>query len=122
MVRAEDEHGEEEQRKRFAAAVRYSGLDLDAIWLRYFSIGGAAGEYEVDAYLNALLSLPTLQRDLLAHAVNELIDELPTPPRAPYSASVKQRHEETRETSGNGAPQPGASRQESSEPESRGLQ
>lgn len=118
MVRAEDDHGEEEQRNSFAKAVRHSGLDLDAIWLRYFSIGGAAGEYEVDAYLNALLSLPTLQRDLLAHAVNELIDELPTPPRAPYSTAVKLRREETEETSGNASP----SRQGSSEPETHGRQ
>jgi hypothetical protein len=38
----------------------------------------------VDAYIQSLLSLPASQRDLLAHAANELIDELPPLPRAPY--------------------------------------
>jgi hypothetical protein len=42
------------------------------------------GEYEVDAYIQSLFSLPAGQRDLLAHAANELIDELPPLPRAPY--------------------------------------
>ncbi|MCC9205962.1 hypothetical protein [Arthrobacter sp. zg-Y769] len=59
--------------------------------MRYFSIGGAAGEYEVDAYINGSLSLPPLQRDILAHAANELIDQLPARPRAPYCAEVTQR-------------------------------
>jgi hypothetical protein len=47
-------------------------------------MSGDAGEYEVEAYLQGLLSLPPVQRDLLALAANELIDDLPRP-RAPYS-------------------------------------
>ncbi|WP_407681111.1 hypothetical protein [Pseudarthrobacter siccitolerans] len=47
-------------------------------------MSGDAGEYEVEAYLQGLLSLPPVQRDLLALAANELIDDLPRP-HAPYS-------------------------------------
>jgi hypothetical protein len=52
--------------------------------MRYFSISGEAGDYEIDAYLNGSFTLSAIQADLLAHAVNELIDEIPLP-RAPYS-------------------------------------
>ncbi|WP_222123013.1 hypothetical protein, partial [Staphylococcus epidermidis] len=54
---------------------------------RYFSIGGTVGEYEVEAYVQGLLSLPTLQRDLLAMAANELINAVPRL-RAPYAKDL----------------------------------
>ncbi|KHL04334.1 hypothetical protein [Sinomonas humi] len=66
-------------------AMDEAGLTIGMVWLRYFSLTGKAGEYEVDAYLNGLLVLPELQRDLVSHAVNELIDEKSGPRRAPYS-------------------------------------
>ncbi|MBT2566959.1 hypothetical protein J7I84_10730 [Arthrobacter sp. ISL-85] len=62
-------------------------LPLGEVWIRYFSFTGVAGEYEVDAYLNGSLELPAHERDLVAHAVNELINELPPPPTAPYSTN-----------------------------------
>jgi hypothetical protein len=65
-------------------ALTSSGINTGDLWLRYFSLGGTVGEYEVDAYIGSLLSLPPIQRDLLATAANELIDELPPPPRAPF--------------------------------------
>ena len=65
--------------------MRHSDLPLKGLWLRYFSMGGTAGEYELDAYINGLYSLPVLERDILAQAVNEMIDMLPPPPRASYS-------------------------------------
>lgn len=75
---------EQEQSRLLRKALHRSGLRHGELWLRYFSIGGAVGEYEVDAYIQSLFSLPPSQRDLLAHAANELIDELPPLPRAPY--------------------------------------
>lgn len=66
-------------------AMEQAGLDLGTVWMRYFGMTGVAGEYEVDAYLNGSLPLPDIQADLLAHAINELIDELPPRLRAPYS-------------------------------------
>ncbi|WP_458116016.1 hypothetical protein [Arthrobacter sp. D2-10] len=79
---------EDTQRRLLNAAVSHSRLDISELWLYYFSIGGSAGEYEVEAYLNASFSLPAIERDLLAHAVNELIDMIPPPPRAPYSSDL----------------------------------
>jgi hypothetical protein len=62
----------EEQRERTAAAYRSAGLALEALWLHYFSIGGDAGELEIDAYLNRSYMLRSVQRDLLDHAIHEL--------------------------------------------------
>jgi len=75
---------ESQQRAMLRSAVQAAGISVGELWLYYFSLGGAVGEYEVEAYLQGLLSLPSLQRDLLAMAANELIDDMPRP-RAPYS-------------------------------------
>lgn len=76
----------ERQRRLTREAMAEAGLRVGEVWLRYFSLTGNAGEYEVDAYLNGLMLLPRMQRDLVSHAVNELIDETPGGPRAPYSS------------------------------------
>jgi hypothetical protein len=75
---------EPEQRRMLRAALKAAGLNAGDLWLNYFSIGGTVGEYEVEAYLQGLLSLPAIQRDLLAMAANELIDDIPRT-HAPYS-------------------------------------
>lgn len=64
--------------------MKAADISISALWLKYFGLSGDAGEYEVEAYLQGLLSLPASQRDLLALAANELIEDLPRP-RAPYS-------------------------------------
>jgi hypothetical protein len=69
---------------RFYAAFEASKLTVAELWLRYFAIGGAASELEVDAYLNGAIALPAIQHDMLAHAINERLDEI-APPAAPYS-------------------------------------
>ncbi|MGU3586461.1 hypothetical protein ACLBYD_25235 [Rhodococcus sp. C26F] len=76
-----------EHRHRFLAALRAAGLDVEELWLRYFALGGEVGKVEIEAYLNGLLPLPRLQHDLIAHAINERLDEI-APPRAPYSAEL----------------------------------
>jgi hypothetical protein len=77
-------HSPEEQRQRTLHAIHASGLDVQSVWLRYFSLTGNVDEFEVDAYLNGLITLTPMDRDLVSHAVNELITETP-PPTAPYS-------------------------------------
>ena len=77
----------EYQARATREAMEEAGLPINAVWMRYFSFTGAAGEYEIDAYLNGSLALPAHERDLVAHAVNELIKELPPRRLAPYSSS-----------------------------------
>lgn len=79
------ENSGESRRALLAKAVRHSKLRLPDVWFYYFSLGGTAGEYEIDAYINASYFLPPIQHDILAQAVNEMIDDLPPAPRAPFS-------------------------------------
>ena len=76
-----------EHRRQLLAALRASELGVEELWLRYFALGGEVGKMEIEAYLNGLLPLPRLQHDLLAHAINERLDEI-APPRAPYAAEL----------------------------------
>jgi hypothetical protein len=69
---------------RFHAAFEASKLSVAELWLRYFALGGEASELEVDAYLNGAIALPAIQHDMLAHAINERLDEI-APLPAPYS-------------------------------------
>ncbi|WP_427173296.1 hypothetical protein [Arthrobacter sp. 92] len=83
MALGEDE---DEQRRRFEEMFPSADLRLEELWLRYFSVGGVASQFEVEAYIHGAISLPPLQRDILAHALNERLDELEAPDsRAPYS-------------------------------------
>lgn len=92
---------EQDQCRLLSRALTCAGISTGELWLRYFSIGGNAGEYEVDAYIQSILSLPSNDRDLLAHAANELIDEIPPLPRAPYLEDLKaQRHPVSRSSPG----------------------
>ena len=65
--------------------LRLAELSTEQLWLRFFSLGGDTGLVEVQAHLAGLMPLPRLQRDMLAHAVNERLDELLLSGRVPYS-------------------------------------
>lgn len=75
------------QADRVRQALGAAGIDLGRLWMHYFSIGGAVGELEIDAFLHHSLTLPALQRDLLAHAVNELLDHQ-GPARVPAASDL----------------------------------
>lgn len=80
--------GEEEsaQRQGFEHSLPNADVSVEELWLRYFALGGQAGQFEVEAYIHGAMALPALQRDVLAHALNERLDEISSPgPRAPYS-------------------------------------
>lgn len=67
----------------------HAELTVEQLWLRYFALGGDAGLVEVEAYLRGLMPLAALQSDLLAHAVNERLDELVWQRRVPYRRVVR---------------------------------
>ena len=87
----EDRGSDDDLRQQLASAVRYWRMPVKDIWLRYFSLGGSVGEYELDAYINSSYTISPLQHDILAQAINELIDARPEPPRAPYSSDALDR-------------------------------
>ncbi|MGQ1795836.1 hypothetical protein ACT4S5_01655 [Kocuria oceani] len=79
-----------EQARLLHEVIGRAGIAVKHLWFHYFTLGGNAGEIEVEAYLHQALHLPSLQRDLLAHAANELIDQQP-PLRAPYTSELLNR-------------------------------
>lgn len=76
------------QRRALSSGLVRSGLRLEDLWMRYFSLGGDAGRIEVEAYLHELMLLPRLQTDLLAHALNEYVLELSDQLTVPYSSEL----------------------------------
>ena len=48
-----------------------SGMTGNELWLRQISVGGTAGEIEVEAYILGLLEPSEHQHDVLAQAINE---------------------------------------------------
>jgi hypothetical protein len=78
---------EPQQRQLLATAMKIAGIATSEVWLKYFSLGGEAAEYEVHAYIEGLLSLPLVQRDLHAMAANELTTRTPKG-QAPYANEI----------------------------------
>ncbi len=78
----------EEQRRIVAACFARTGLTVEQLWLRYFALGGDVSRVELDGFLQELVPLPRIQRDMVAHAVNERLDEVSEVRRAPYSRAT----------------------------------
>lgn len=79
---------EDTQRRSTWLAHQHAELTVEELWLRYFALGGIAAALEIEAYLHGLMVLPPMQRDMLAQAVNERLDELVGRGRVPYSRFV----------------------------------
>jgi hypothetical protein len=78
-----------DQQRSLSLAVQHAQLPISQLWLRYFALGGTEGPIEIDAYVHGLTELNIQQRDVLAHAVNERLDELTGEHRATYSRMVR---------------------------------
>ena len=52
-------------------ARRRSGLSLEGLWIRYFALGGDASHLELEGFLTGALVPNRMQRDLVAHVINE---------------------------------------------------
>lgn len=91
MAMADDDAVNYEQARRLRDTMTIAGIDRKQLWLHYFSIGGDASEFELDAYLHQSLVLSFLQRDLFAQAANEILIEL-RPPKAPFAADLLDGH------------------------------
>ncbi|WP_157940218.1 GAF domain-containing protein [Arthrobacter ruber] len=56
-------------------SLRSARLEVTSVWFTYASFGGQRDLPEVVAYLQGAEQLPIVDRDLVAHALNEMIDE-----------------------------------------------
>lgn len=83
---------EDDQRRCFRLALDAAPLTLEQVWIKYFGVGGEAGLTEVQAYVYGALNFPALERDLLAHALNETLNSLGVNcRRASYSRAIQPR-------------------------------
>ncbi|MDQ7808578.1 PP2C family protein-serine/threonine phosphatase [Amycolatopsis sp. A133] len=78
-----------EQQRSLVLAFKHAQLSVEDLWLRYFGVGGQAGFIDIDAYVHGLADLPPLERDTLAVAVNERLDELIWTHRAGFSREIR---------------------------------
>lgn len=74
-------------------AMLHADLALALVWDHFVNMGGIIGEMEMDAYLHGVMPLEAPERDCVAQAVNELLDDLVMTGcspccRAPYSYGV----------------------------------
>ncbi|MHC5560858.1 hypothetical protein [Kocuria sp. U4B] len=83
----DDQAAGREQARLLGEALHRAGIEIHWLWLQAFRLGGNLSELEIEAYLHHCLHLSPFQRDVLAHAANNLIDQLPRP-RAPYSTEI----------------------------------
>ncbi|MGY1804130.1 PP2C family protein-serine/threonine phosphatase [Blastococcus sp. SYSU D00922] len=80
---------EDAQLAGLVRAYAHADLTPEELWRRYFALGGDADLVDVDACLAGLLPLAPDQRDLLAHALNERLDELVQAHRVPYRRQIR---------------------------------
>jgi hypothetical protein len=78
------------QQQAVASAFTRAELTAEELWLRYFALGGSLGLFEIEGYLHGVLQLPGFDRDVVAHVVNERLDELAWHRRASYSRTVRE--------------------------------
>lgn len=57
---------------------------MEGLWIRYFELGGMASVLELEAFLTGALRPPRLERDMVAHAINEALSDKGDSDRAPY--------------------------------------
>jgi hypothetical protein len=64
-------------------ALSEAQFGVEDLWVQYYGLGGAISLFEVQAYLAGLLVLPTTERNLLADAMNELLESTSVQLRVP---------------------------------------
>ena len=72
------------QQRSAKLAADHAQLTAEDLWIHYYGVGGNLGVFELDAYLHGVCSLPQSERNTVALALNELIDEPPRRPRAEF--------------------------------------
>jgi hypothetical protein len=60
------------------------GMTRPELWLRYFELGGMTPVLEFDAFLHGAFRATELDRDRIAHALNERFTELGLNHPVPY--------------------------------------
>jgi hypothetical protein len=68
----------------FAAAFAQAGWNVRQAWLSYFALGGSCDIFDIEAFLEGLVTIAAHEQDVLAVAFNERLHELYLEHRVPY--------------------------------------
>ena len=71
------------------SAFQRTGLRSRELWIRYLALGGNADEITVEAQVHGFLSLLPGEYNVLAHAINEALDDGPPDLRDPKVGYVR---------------------------------
>ncbi|PFG40942.1 stage II sporulation protein E [Georgenia soli] len=80
---------DDQQRAALRQVSERAGIGPGLWWRRYFALGGNAGQAELEDFAEGRGSLSAGDRDLLAQAVNELLEARAAVRRVPYSGRVR---------------------------------
>lgn len=72
------------QRKRMLDALSLIDLPFERVWLHYCGNGGRLTERHVELFLHGGAAMNDQERDILAHALNELLWDVEQPSLVPY--------------------------------------
>src|SRR3954463_3340729 len=65
----------EERYRRMDIARVQAQLTVQDLWLRYLGLGGTGDAFDIDGYLQGVVPLDTFQQDVLAHTLNEALQD-----------------------------------------------
>jgi hypothetical protein len=65
----------EERSRHMDAARLRADLTVQDLWLRYLALGGTGDAFDLDGYLQGLVSMDTFQQDVLAQSLNEALED-----------------------------------------------
>ena len=77
------------------SARRKAGLSVEALWIRYFELGGEASQLEMEGFLTGALIPTRYQHDILAHAINEAFMDKGRSDRVEYTHDITGASSET---------------------------
>ena len=81
---------QESQQRSTSLAAREAEVSAADLWVHYYSVGGNLGAFELEAYLHGMYPLPVRERNTIALALNELIDDLPQRRKAEFMDGPEQ--------------------------------
>ena len=70
------ENNDDPQLNELRQALAMAELTVDELWLKFFAVGGSVDQLELEAFLFGAHALPALERDLMAQALNEDLEDL----------------------------------------------
>ena len=66
-----------------------SGMSVEDLWLRYFSVGGTSGPMDLTHFVDGDARLDLAQQDLVAQVINEQLEVARTRNRAAYAGPLR---------------------------------